>query len=223
MIPGIELTELIANISIWGVMFIVFAESGLLIGFFLPGDSLLFTTGFLISTGILPININLAVAGIAMAAIIGDSVGYAFGRRAGPSIFKKPDARIFKQSHIRNAQDFYEKHGGKTIILARFIPIIRTFAPIVAGVGKMNYRKFLSFNIIGGALWATVVTYVGFFLGKWFRSIGIDIDTILLPAIFLIIFISVLPPIIQILRDPASRKEIWRVAKRQFDQLIGKK
>lgn len=223
MIPGIELSELIANVSIWGVMFIVFAESGLLIGFFLPGDSLLFTTGFLISTGILPVNLHLAVAGIAMAAIIGDSVGYAFGRRAGPSIFKKPDARIFKQSYITRAQEFYEKHGGKTIILARFIPIIRTFAPVVAGVGKMDYRKFLSFNIIGGIFWAAGVTYIGYFLGQWFHSIGIDIDTILLPAILIIILISVLPPAIHILKDPANRKEIWQTAKRQLEQMIGKK
>lgn len=223
MIPGIELTELISAVSIWGVMFIVFAETGLLIGFFLPGDSLLFTTGFLISTGILSVNIHLAVLGIFIAAVIGDSVGYAFGRRAGPSIFKKKDARIFKQEYVQRAQDFYEKHGGKTIILARFIPILRTFAPIVAGVGKMNYKRFLSYNVFGGLLWAAGVTYLGYFLGRWFHSIGIEIDTILLPAIAIIILISVLPPVIHVLKDPKNRQELWQTAKRQFEQFTGKK
>lgn len=223
MIPGIELTELISAISIWGVMFIVFAESGLLIGFFLPGDSLLFTTGFLIYTGILDVNIYLAIAGIFIAAVIGDSVGYAFGRRVGPSIFRRKDARLFKQEYIQRAQDFYDKHGGKTIILARFIPIIRTFAPVVAGVGKMNYRRFLTFNIAGGFLWAAGVTAIGYFLGHWFESMGIDIDSILLPAIAIIILISVLPPAIHILKDPNNRREIWEATKRQFRQFTGKK
>ena len=181
MIPGISLVELISTFSIWGVMLIVFAESGLLVGFFLPGDSILFTAGFLISTNVLSFNIHIAVLLIFFAAILGDNVGYAFGRRAGPYLFKRPDAKIFKQEYIQRAQNFYEKHGGKTILLARFIPIIRTFAPIVAGASKMSYRKFALYNLGGGLLWTAGVTYAGFFLGRWFKMIGLSIDEVLLP------------------------------------------
>jgi len=152
MIPGIELTEFIKYASILGVALIIFAESGLLIGFFLPGDSLLFTTGLLISIGVLSFNIHLAVAILFIAAVAGDSVGYTFGRKIGPKVFKKPDAKLFKQEYIKKAQLFYEKHGGKTIIIARFIPIVRTFAPIVAGVGGMKYSTFITYNVIGRAL-----------------------------------------------------------------------
>jgi len=223
MIPGVELVDLISTVSIWGVMFIIFAESGLLIGFFLPGDSLLFTTGFLISTGVLNVNLHLAVLGIFLAAVIGDNVGYAFGRRTGPYLFKKPDAKIFKQEYVQRARDFYEKHGGKTIILARFIPIIRTFAPIVAGASNMSYRRFVVFNLIGGLLWTAGVTYLGYFLGRWFHSIGIEIDTILLPAIAIIILISIAPPLIHVLSNKETRKTLWDTAKRQFNGFIGKK
>jgi len=133
MIPGINLVAFIEAASIFGVAAIIFAESGLLIGFFLPGDSLLFTMGFLIYTGAIGFNIHLAVLILFVAAALGDSVGYAFGRRAGPRIFKKQDARLFKQEYIQRAQKFYEKRGSITIVLARFIPIVRTFTPIVAG------------------------------------------------------------------------------------------
>jgi membrane-associated protein len=220
MIPGVDLIDFIVGASILGVALVVFAESGLLIGFFLPGDSLLFTTGFLIYTGILDFNIHLAVLIIFIAAVLGDSVGYTFGRRAGPRIFKKKDARLFKQEYIVKAQEFYEKHGGKAIIIARFIPVVRTFAPIVAGAGKMEYKKFLSYNVIGGLLWAAGLTYLGFFLGAWFESIGIEIDTVLLPIIALIILISVLPPAIHILRDKKNREALWNGTKRQFAVLF---
>lgn len=223
MIPGVDLVEFISTVSIWGVMLIIFAESGLLIGFFLPGDSLLFTTGFLISTGVISFNLHIAVLLIFFAAVIGDNVGYAFGRRAGPYLFKKPDARIFKQEYVQRAQKFYEKHGGKTILLARFIPIIRTFAPIVAGASQMSYRRFVIYNLAGGLLWTAGVTYGGYFLGRWFHMIGIDIDTILLPAIAIIIFISVLPPLIHVLSNKETRDSIWKAAKRQFAGFMGKK
>jgi len=223
MIPGVDLVEFISTVSIWGVMLIIFAESGLLIGFFLPGDSLLFTTGFLISTGVITFNLHIAVLLIFFAAIIGDNVGYAFGRRAGPYLFKKPDARIFKQEYVQRAQKFYEKHGGKTILLARFIPIIRTFAPIVAGASHMSYGRFVMFNLAGGLLWTAGITYAGYFLGRWFHMIGIEIDTILLPAIAIIIFISILPPLIHVLSNKETRDGIWKAAKRQFAGFIGKK
>ncbi|MCA9341147.1 VTT domain-containing protein [Candidatus Saccharibacteria bacterium] len=221
MIPGIELTEFIKYASILGVALIIFAESGLLIGFFLPGDSLLFTTGLLISIGVLSFNIHLAVAILFIAAVAGDSVGYTFGRKIGPKVFKKPDAKLFKQEYIKKAQLFYEKHGGKTIIIARFIPIVRTFAPIVAGVGGMKYSTFITYNVIGGALWAIGITYTGFFLGKWIEHMGLEIDHILLPIIALIIFISILPPAIHILKDKKQRDSLWAGTKNQIRTLFG--
>ena len=223
MIPGVDLIEFIKWASIVGVAAVVFAESGLLIGFFLPGDSLLFTTGFLIHAGFLPVNIHLAVAIIFIAAVAGDSVGYTFGRRLGPKVFNKRDARLFKQEYIKQAQDFYEKHGGKTIIIARFVPIVRTFAPIVAGAGKMEYKRFISFNVIGGFLWAAGVTYAGFFLGSVFESMGLEIDHVLLPIIAVIILISVLPPAIHIFKDKKNRTAFWEVTKRQVSSLFSKR
>lgn len=223
MIPGVDLIEFIKWASIFGVAFIVFAESGLLIGFFLPGDSLLFTTGFLIHAGFLDINVHVAVLILFIAAVVGDSVGYTFGRKAGPRLFKKPDARLFKQEYVQRAQDFYEKHGGVTIIIARFIPIVRTFAPVVAGVGQMEYRRFLAYNVIGGILWAAGITYLGYFLGAWFEHMGLEIDHILLPIIAGIIIISVLPPAIHILKEKKNRDALVASAKRQFAVLFGKR
>ncbi len=223
MIPGVDLIEFIKWASIIGVALIVFAESGLLIGFFLPGDSLLFTTGFLIHAGFLDVNIHIAVLIIFLAAVIGDSVGYTFGRKLGPRLFKKPDARLFKQEYIQQAQKFYEKHGGKTIIIARFVPIVRTFAPVVAGASEMDYRRFLTFNVIGGLLWAAGVTYAGFLLGGFFEQIGIEIDTILLPIIAIIILISVLPPVIHILKDKKNRDALWLAVKKQLNSIFGRK
>lgn len=220
MIPGVDLVTLISVVSVWGVALIVFAETGLLIGFFLPGDSLLFTTGFLISSGVLNVNIHLAVLLIFIAAVVGDSVGYTIGNKAGSRLFSKPDARIFKQKYIQQAKAFYDKHGGKTIIFARFIPIIRTFAPVVAGASRMNYQRFLQFNVVGGFLWACLLTYGGFFLGRWFQSMGLDIDQILLPLIFIIIFLSLLPPIIHLLASPVERKQVFDSIKKQYTALV---
>ncbi len=223
MIPGVNLLDFIVAVSIFGVAAVIFAESGLLIGFFLPGDSLLFATGFLINSGLLPFNIHLAVLIIFVAAVLGDSVGYTFGRRLGPHIFKRKDARLFKQEYVQRAQDFYEKHGGKTIIIARFIPIVRTFAPIVAGAGKMEYRRFLAFNVIGAFLWAAGVTYAGYFLGSLFEHWGIEIDTVLIPIILLIIFISVLPPAIHIFKDKKNRTAFIEGTKRELKSVFGKR
>lgn len=226
-LPGLDLVDIIIGFGIFAILVVIFAESGLLIGFFLPGDSLLFTAGALYATGILPgnvpVDIHLFVFLLFLAAVLGDTVGYWFGRKAGPRIFKKPDAKIFKQSHIQNAQKFYEKHGGKTIIMARFIPIVRTFAPIVAGVGKMQYGRFLSFNLIGGFLWTYGLTYLGYFAGKVIIAAGIDIDTVILPIIFVIILISVLPPAIHILKDKKNRDALLDATKRQFKVIFGRK
>lgn len=221
MIPGVNLLDFIVWASIFGVAAIVFAESGLLVGFFLPGDSLLFATGFLIHAGLLPVNIHVAVLVIFIAAVLGDSVGYTFGRKLGPRLFHRKDARLFKQEYVRRAQEFYEKHGGKTIIIARFVPIVRTFAPLVAGAAKMDYRRFLAFNVIGGFLWAVGITYAGYFLGSLFEKMGIEIDHILLPIIAVIILMSILPPAIHIFKDKKNRTAFWEGTKRELRSVFG--
>lgn len=223
MIPGIDLIDFIKLVGVIGIAAVIFAESGLLIGFFLPGDSLLFTAGFLVHAGFLPINIHLLVLVLFIAAVVGDSVGYTFGRKIGPHVFKRPDSLLFKQENIQKAQRFYEKHGGKTIIIARFIPIVRTFAPVVAGVGKMEYKHFLGYNLIGGFLWAAGITYLGYYVGAWFTKAGIDIDHVLLPIVAGIIVVSVLPPAIHILKDKKQRIAIWNGTKRQIKIVFKRK
>lgn len=194
----------------WGGLFIVFAiifaESGLLIGFFLPGDSLLFTAGFLASAPEdLPESLHLPLGwlliGCFLAAVIGDQVGYLFGRRVGPALFKRPDSRFFKQDNIDKAQAFFDKYGPRTIVLARFVPIVRTFAPIVAGVSRMQYRTFVTFNLLGGLLWAVGVTLLGFFLGQ------IDfVEQNLEVAILCVVAISVLPIAFELLRARREKR-----------------
>lgn len=223
MIPGVDLLQLVASISILGVSLIIFAESGLLIGFFLPGDSVLFAAGFLINSGVIHFNIVAAILLLFIATTAGNTVGYWFGKRAGGRVFAREDARLFKKEYIARAQEFYEKHGGKSIILARFIPIVRTFAPIVAGAGNMPYRRFIMFNVIGGFVWTTGVTLLGFYLGRWFESMGIQIDDILLPLIAVIIFISILPPLLHILLNKKRRESFVRGFKRELASLLRRK
>lgn len=222
-LPGLDLEQLISTIGVIGVAAIVFAESGLLIGFFLPGDSLLFTAGFLTQVGILKIDIHLLVAILFVAAVLGDNVGYTFGRRVGHKLFNRPNSFLFKQENIKKAEEFYLKHGGKTIIIARFIPVVRTFAPIVAGVGKMHYPTFLAYNIVGGLLWAVGLTYLGYFLGAWFTSMGLDIDTVILPIAALIVILSILPALVHLLKDASRRDTLWAATKRQVRVLLRKK
>jgi membrane-associated protein len=184
-----------------GLFLIIFAETGLLIGFFLPGDSLLFTAGILASQG----NLNIAVIAIGcfLAAVIGDQVGYTIGHRAGPALFRRPDSRIFKQKYVDRTKEFFEKHGPKTILLARFVPIVRTFAPVLAGVGEMDRRTFTTYNIVGGFIWAVGVTVAGYILGE---AIGEDIDKYILPIIAVIIVLSILPPVIEALRERRRKR-----------------
>ncbi len=191
--------ELISFVGLFGIFAIIFAESGLFIGFFLPGDSLLFTAGLLASQGYFPI--WGLVIGSAIAAIAGDSVGYQFGRRLGPKIFTKEDSFFFHKKHIIRAQGFYEKHGKKTIILARFIPVVRTFAPIVAGVGGMKYKTFFIYNVVGGILWTVTLSLIGYFLGNAIP----DIDTYILPIILGIILVSTLPVVIRLVRNKIKK------------------
>ncbi|HEX6416799.1 MAG TPA: VTT domain-containing protein [Candidatus Saccharimonadales bacterium] len=227
MIPGFELSEFAQSAGPWAavlvLMAIIFAESGLLIGFFLPGDSILFTAGFLVHAGILNFDIHLLVFLLFIAAVAGDSVGYLFGRRVGRRIFNRPNSRLFRQENIQKAEEFYDKHGSKTIILARFIPVVRTFAPIVAGVGKMEYKNFILFNVIGALLWAVGITYAGYYIGAALESVGIHVDTILLPIIAFIVLISILPPAIHILKDKERRDVMWEGTKRQIKTLFRKK
>jgi len=190
----IDPRAIISAVGVLGVIGIVFAETGLFFGFFLPGDSLLFTAGFFASQGFLPMSILLL--GAFVAAVIGDSVGYAFGKKTGPVLFSRDDSALFNKKHIERAHHFFDKYGGKTIILARFIPVIRTFTPIVAGVGGMKYRTFIVFNIIGALLWTWGMLWLGFGLG----SLIPDPDKYVLPAVGVIIIISALPAL----------REIWK-------------
>lgn len=178
---------LIKTFGTIGVIAIIFAESGLFFGFFLPGDSLLFTAGFLASQGYL--NFWFLLFGTMIAAILGDSVGYSFGARVGPQLFSRKDSRFFKKEYLVRTEHFFERHGRKAIVLARFVPIVRTFTPILAGVGRMPYRVFLSYNIIGGLLWTIGLVSLGYVLGKTIPGI----DQYLLPIILGIIIVSMLP------------------------------
>ncbi|WP_405544735.1 VTT domain-containing protein [Streptomyces phaeochromogenes] len=193
---------LLDSFGIWGLLLIVFAESGLLIGFFLPGDSLLFTAGLLITSNQLDFPLWAAVVLICIAAIVGDQVGYMFGKKVGPSLFTRPDSRLFKQENVVKAHEFFEKHGPKSLVLARFVPIVRTFTPIIAGVSGMKYRSFLIFNVVGGILWGAGVTLLGSWLGQ-IDFVKKNIEPILL----LIVFISVVPIIIEFMRARGKSKK----------------
>ncbi len=175
---------------------IIFAESGLMIGFFLPGDSLLFTAGLLSVSNTHLAPLPVLIVGCAIAAIAGDQVGYAFGKKVGPPLFSRPDSRLFKQKHLQKAEAFFDRHGSKTIILARFTPIVRTFAPIVAGASHMRYRTFVLYNVIGGVLWTTSMLSLGALLGKTFPGIGERLDYV----IVVIVALSLIPFAIEYLR-----------------------
>ncbi|MCZ7417525.1 MULTISPECIES: DedA family protein [unclassified Streptomyces] len=199
---------LIATFGLIGILVIVFAESGLLIGFFLPGDSLLFTTGLLVATDqYLHYPLWLVCTLIVIAAVAGDQVGYLFGRKVGPALFRRPDSRLFKQENVTKAHAFFEKHGPKSIVLARFVPIVRTFTPIIAGVSRMNYRTFVTFNVVGGVLWGAGVTVLGAMLGQ-IAFVRDNIEPILLG----IVFLSVIPIIVELWR---ARRENSRAAATQ--------
>lgn len=178
-----------------GLTLIIFAETGLLVGFFLPGDSLLVTAGLLAADPAFGLNIVLLGGILTVAAIVGDTVGYNFGKATGPRIFTREDSLLFNKKHLLKAQAFYEQHGGKTIIIARFMPIIRTFAPFVAGIGRMSYGRFLVYNVVGGILWIIIFIVAGYLFG----NIPIVKRNFTL-VIFGIIFVSILPGVIEYLR-----------------------
>ncbi|MEW2546689.1 DedA family protein [Streptomyces sp. NPDC047002] len=187
--------HLISTFGVLGLLIVVFAESGLLIGFFLPGDSLLFTAGLLVTTGKLGTPLWLLCLLVWFAAALGDQVGFLFGRKVGPSLFNRPDSKLFKQENVEKAHAFFEKHGPKSLILARFVPIVRTFTPIIAGVSRMDYRSFVIYNVIGGGLWGIGVSVLGAALGK-VAFVHAHIELILVA----IVLVSVIPVAIEYLR-----------------------
>ena len=191
-----------------GIFALIFAESGLLIGIVFPGDSVLFTAGIFASQGIF--NIGWLAGGCFVAAVVGDSVGYAFGHRVGKRFFVYERSRFLNPENVRRAQGFYERHGGKTIILARFLPGIRTLAPIIAGVGDMNYRTFLSYNVIGGLLWAVGLTTLGYFLG----NVIPNVDRYLIPIVLGIVILSTLPSAVPALSTASRRQQVVAALRR---------
>lgn len=199
-ILSLNLPLFLETVGYLGIFAIVFAESGLFFGFFLPGDSLLFTAGFLASQGFFKI-IPLVII-IFIAAILGDTVGYWFGRKTGSYLYNREDSKLFKKKHLARGKEFYDKHGSKAIVLARFVPIARTFAPIVAGTADMSYRKFLVWNILGGIVWTLVVTLLGYSLDS---SIP-NVDRYLLPIVLGIVVISIIPIGWNYFREYVSRK-----------------
>ncbi len=189
-----DLSELIITVGYIGIFAIIFAESGLLIGFFLPGDTLLFTAGFLASQGILSLPILIPLCYI--AAVTGYWVGYIFGHRVGRKLFEREDTWFFHRKNLIAAQEYYEKHGTQTLILARFIPIVRTFASIVAGIAEMDYKTFLRLNFISAALWTIGLNLAGYFLGKAIP----DVDKYLLPIVGVIFVVSVVPGVLHLVK-----------------------
>ncbi len=202
-------THLIDTFGLLGIFLIIYAECGMLVGFFLPGDSLLFTAGFLAShPPSVATSLHLPLAPLLVlvwvAAIAGDQTGYLIGRRAGPALFRRPDSRLFKQANVDKAEEFFDRHGTKTIVLARFVPVVRTFTPLVAGVGKMRYRTYLTYDIIGGTIWSLGVTLLGYYLGQ--------VDLIanhLELAILAVVALSASPLVFEIVR---ARRERGREA-----------
>lgn len=189
----------------WGGLFVVctfiYVETGLFFGFFLPGDSLLVTAGIFASQG--KLNLSLLLIFGTICAFAGDQTGYWIGRKAGQALYKKEDSLFFKKRHLLKAHDFYEKYGPITIVLARFVPIIRTFAPAVAGAAEMNYKKFVFYNFFGGLLWIFLMSFIGFFLGKIIPNVSTHIHLI----IAIVIFISLLPAIIEFLKEKYFSKK----------------
>jgi membrane-associated protein len=195
--------HLIETFGTIGILAVVFAETGLLIGFFLPGDSLLFTAGLFASQGSdAPVHLNFPVIAIGcfLAAIAGAQTGYYIGRRFGPALFNRPDSRLFKREYVDRAEAYFAEHGSRTIVLARFVPVVRTFSTVVAGVSRMEARTFLAYNVVGGFLWTIGVTTAGYFLGKTVP----DIDKYLLPVIGLIIVLSLIPVFLEARKQRAK-------------------
>lgn len=192
--PEALLTNL-GDVAFWVVLGIIFAECGLLIGFFLPGDSLLFITGLFIASGAITLNIWLACGLLFLAALIGNITGYWIGHKAGPSLFRRPDSKLFRKEYVDKTHEFFERYGARAIVLARFVPIVRTFITATAGIGRMDFRRYLIFSAIGGVLWAVGVTLAGYYLGN-IEFVKKNIELILI----IVVFLSVIPIAFEYLR-----------------------
>jgi membrane-associated protein len=210
---GFDLIGIIRTFGYIGIIAIIFAESGLFFGFFLPGDSLLLTAGLLAARGELSLVILLLT--LPLAAVLGDNVGFWFGKKVGPPIFNQDNSLLFRRKNLLAAKAFYDKHGGKTITLARFMPFIRTFVPIVAGAVEMEYRRFFFFNLIGGLVWAAGVTLAGYFLGQFFPPDVLDRYFLLI--IVVVIFISALPAMVHTWKE--YRHEVWDFIVKRWNRL----
>lgn len=197
--PETMLTSL-GDVAFWVVLAIIFAECGLLIGFFLPGDSLLFVTGLFIATGAIGINIWVATLLLVIAAIVGNITGYWIGYKAGPALFNRPNSRLFKQEYVDKTHHFFNRYGARAIIMARFVPIVRTFITAVAGIGRMDFRRFVIFSALGGVLWVGIVTLAGYFLGT-IPFVRDNIELILI----LVVFISAVPIVFEWIRHRRER------------------
>lgn len=193
-VASFDLVAFIKTAGALGVATLVFIESGLLVGFFLPGDSMLFTAGILASQNLIPLMPLLIFCFV--AAVAGDNVGYAIGKRMGPRLFTREESTFFHKDNVERTRRFFYRYGPKTIVIARFIPVVRTFAPVMAGVGAMRYRTFVTYNLIGGFLWSVCIPLSGYFLGSWIPNI----DRYLIPIVLGIVLISVLPPLREYLR-----------------------
>jgi membrane-associated protein len=196
---GMDLSSFIRTVGLLGIFGIVFVESGILVGLFLPGDSLLVTAGLLASQGFVDVRVLMLV--VFLGAVLGDSMGYAFGKNVGPRVFTREESFFFRKSYLARAQEFYTRHGGKTIVLARFLPVVRTFVPVLAGVGRMHYQTFLFYNIAGGLLWAVGLTGLGYFLG----NVIPNLERYLVLIILLVIIASFLPPLVHIFKSKERR------------------
>lgn len=201
-----ELNNLIISLGLGGILAVVFIESAFPFGFFLPGDTLLFTAGLLAANG--HFSIAVAIITIFIANFVGVTIGYLSGKTLGKRFVKQEGGMIMRHEYVEKAEEFYKKHGGKAIILGRFIPAVRSFVPIVAGVAKMPYRTLMIYNAIGAALWATSVPLIGYFAGHWLEERGIDVDALILPIILIIIILSLAGPIVHALSDASTRKKL---------------
>ena len=205
------LLNLLGGYVYFGLFFIVFAETGLAVGFFLPGDSLFVVSGLFAAAG--KLNVALVMFAFFLGSVIGDSTGYWTGRVMGKTLFNREKSLIFKPSRVEKAKKFFEKYGAKTIILARFVPIVRTFAPIVIGAAEMPYRKFLPFSILGGLLWICTMVLAGYFLGGVIeRALGIKLEDHIEKVVIVVVFLSILPPIIEFLKHKFGKKEVEATA-----------
>ncbi len=206
--PKIIIETLLAKGGVFvyvGLVFIVFAETGLAVGFFLPGDSLLVVAGLFAATG--KLNVAVLLSSLFVAAVVGDAVGYYTGATLGPKLFRRQKSLLFRPSHLQRAHQFYEKYGGKTIIIARFVPIVRTFAPIVAGAAQMPYRRFVVFNVVGGLLWVSSMVLGGYYLGSLLRDqMGINLDEHIEWVIIVVVFLSLTPPMYEYLKSRLEKR-----------------